>query len=149
MATFIFKNEKLRSILKISEQATEFRATFEEAYKAYEVKTGRKYKDGIDLNPFYKLTTPTLWLVRDTGVYLMTSAFLDPIPEDNIHQCFAESFAPTDPDWFDKSAMALGTQEDFVESFEFTDALKKGIRLGADIHIHITKTEYSVELIPI
>ena len=39
MILLIFKNEKLRSILKISEQATEFKSTFPEAVKAFKFKT--------------------------------------------------------------------------------------------------------------
>jgi hypothetical protein len=146
MITLIFKNEKLLSVLRISEQASEFRCTFPEAVKAYESETRKKYTAGINLNPYIIRTSPTLWLVKDTGVYLMTPAKLDKMPEDDSHLCFAIGFAPTDEDWFDKSAAVLGG-EDFVESFEFTDGVKKAIRLGCDMHIKISESEYIVEMV--
>lgn len=146
MMTLIFKNEQLRSVLKISEQASEFRCTFQEAVKAYESKTSKKYTAGINLNPYLFRTSPTLWLVKDTGIYIMTPAKLEKMPEDNSHLCYANGFAPTDDDCFDKAAAALGG-EDFVESFEFEDAYKKAIRLGCDIHIKISESEYIIEMV--
>jgi len=146
MAILIFKNEKLRSILKITEQATEFKATFEEAVKAYESKTGKKYKPGISLSPYYSHNSPTLWLVKDTGIYLMTPAKFEKFIGEGRHLCFAEGFAPNESDLFEKAQAAVGG-DDFIESFEFTDAMKRAIRLGADIQINLTEENYTVELI--
>jgi hypothetical protein len=145
MALLIFKNEKLRTILKISEQATEFKATFSEAVEAYKFKTGKDYEPDIDLTPYYTQTKATLWLVKDTGVYLMTSAKIEKMPNDNSHLCYADGFAPTDPDWYDRSAAAMGG-DDFVEPFEI-EIFKRGIRLGGDIHIEINPTSLSIELV--
>jgi hypothetical protein len=145
MILLIFKNEKLRSILKISEQATEFKSTFPEAVKAFKFKTGKDYEPGIDLTPYYTQTKATLWLVKDTGVYLMTSAKIEPIPDDNSHLCYAVGFSPDDPDWFDKSAAAMGG-DDFAEAFEL-EHFKQGIRLGGDIHIKISRTKFTIELV--
>jgi hypothetical protein len=145
MALLIFKNDKLRIVLKISEQATEFKATFQEAAEAYKFKTGKNYAPGVDLTPYYTQTKATLWLVKDTGVYLMTSAKIEKMPDDNSHLCYAEGFSPTDLNWFDKSAAAMGS-DDFVEAFEL-ELFKKGIRLGGDIHIKISPTALSIELV--
>ncbi|OQP65445.1 hypothetical protein A3860_17425 [Niastella vici] len=145
MALLIFKNEKLRTILKISEQATEFKSTFPEAVETYKFKTGKDYEPGVNLTPYYTQTKATLWLVKDTGVYLMTSAKLDKMPEDDSHLCYAEGFAPTDPGWFNKSATAMGS-DDFVEAFEL-ELFKQGIQLGGDIHIKINRTALSIELV--
>src|SRR5688572_13760922 len=120
MTTLIFKNKNLRSVLKISEQASEFRCTFQEAVNAYESKTGKKYTAGINLNPYLIRTSPTLWLVKDTGIYIMTPAKLEKMPEDDSHLCYADGFEPTDADCFDKATAVLGG-DDFVESFEFED----------------------------
>jgi hypothetical protein len=145
MILLIFKNEKLRSVLKISEQATEFKSTFPEAVEAFKFKTGKDYEPGIDLTPYYTQTKATLWLVKDTGVYLMTSAKIEPMADDNSHLCYAEGFSPDDPDWFDKSAAAMGG-DDFAEAFEL-ELFKQGIRLGGDIHIKISRTKFTIELV--
>lgn len=43
-----------------------------------------------------------LWLVKDNGIYLMLPIFLDTLPDDDSHSCYAEGFAPNDPDWYYK-----------------------------------------------
>lgn len=145
MTTLIFKNQRLKEILKISEQATVFKATYEEAVKAYESDAGQKYQEGQNLAPYFLSNVPTLWLVKDTGIYLMTSAKLESYPDDESHLCYAEGFEPDAPESYEKCKGAVGG-DDFSESFKFTDALKRGIKLGADIHISINPTEYTIQL---
>lgn len=145
METLIFKNKRLKGILKISDQTTEFKATYDEAVRTYESDTGRKYKDDESLEPYFLRNTATLWLVKDAGIYLMTSANLDKYPADKSHICYAEGFEPDAPDCFEKCQAAVGG-DDFVESFRLTDALRRAIKIGADIHINITDKEYTIQL---
>lgn len=143
MAKLIFKNSKLKGILKITEQATVFKATFGEAIRAYQEKTGEKYTLNVNLDDYYTRSTPTLWLVKDDGICLMTSAKLDVLPADNSHVCYAKGFEPDSPHCFQKCNDAVG-HDDFKESFPFTDQLKTAIRDGADLHILLASDRFSV-----
>jgi hypothetical protein len=146
MATLIFKNEKLQRVLRMTETATKFRTTFAEAVKAYEKTTGQAYIDGINLAMHSTSQKPTLWLVKDRGIYLMASAIIKHPTKDQSHVCYAEGFEPSTPNCFDKCRSAVGG-DDFVEVIEFTNQLKDGIKNGADVHIKITKTHLAITLV--
>lgn len=146
MTTLIFKNEKLQGILKLTEAATNFAATFSETVAAYEKGTGEKYDFQQNLEKYAVHNIPTLWLVKDEGIYLMSPAKTDRPKGDKSHICYAEGFEPSLPNSFDKCRTAVGG-DDFVESFEFTDALQSGIKRGADIQIDISEQSFTVCLI--
>ncbi len=146
MTTLIFKNKKLQGILRITEQATSFNASFSESVEAYEKETGTKYKIDADLSKFGEHHKPTLWLVKDQGIYLMTSAKLEKLPDDYSHVCYAEGFEPDAPGWWEKCRAAVGG-DDFVESFHFTSEIKEGIMAGADIQIKIGPAKLIVGLL--
>jgi Protein of unknown function (DUF3085) len=146
MTTLIFKNEKLQKLLKITEQAATFRATYAEAIKAYQKDTNKKYDGAASLDRYYLHNAPMLWLVKDEGIYLMSSAKLEEFPEDKSHICYAEGFAPDASDSYEKCKKVVGG-DDFVESFPFNDQLRKGIKKGADIHIHVSAQTIIVHLV--
>lgn len=146
MTTLIFKNKKLQGLLNITEQATVFRASYSEAIEAYEKDTNRSYDYEANLDKYYEHNSPTLWLVKDEGIYLMASAKLKEYPNDNSHICYAEGFEPNNPGCWDLCRAAVGG-DDFVESFKFSEQLKKGIKQGADIHISITTKNFIIELV--
>ena len=144
MTKLIFKNSKLQGILKISQQATIFKATFGEAITAYQEKTGRKYTHGVNLEKYNTRSTPTLWLVKDTGICLVTSAILDQLPADKSHVCYAEGFEPDNPHCFQKSNDAVGA-DDFCASFSFTRQYINAIKKGADLHISLERDFFRVK----
>jgi hypothetical protein len=146
MATLIFKNEKLQRILRMTETATKFRTSFAEAVKVYEKTTGQAYKDGVNLSMYNTSQKPTLWLVKDRGIYLMASAIIKQPTKDQSHVCYAEGFEPSIPNCFDRCRSAVGG-DDFVEVIEFTDQLKDGIKNGAEVQIEITKTHLAITLV--
>lgn len=146
MLTLIFKNSKLQGILRITQQSKTFIASFGEAVKAYEKNTKKRYKHNINIDNYYEHTTPTIWLVKDAGIYLMTSAKMDSHPQDFSHVCYAEGFNPESPNCWEKCRAAVGG-DDFVESFKFDNQLKKALEEGADIHIRINKTSFTVNLV--
>ena len=146
MTTLIFENRKLQGILRITQQARTFRTIYTEAIKAYEKDTKRKYNNKVSLDEYGEQLNPTLWLVKDEGIYLMTSAKLNEFPIDKSHLCHAKGFEPDTPDWFDRCKDSLGG-EDFIESIEFNDELKNGIVNGADIYITITTKNFAIDLV--
>lgn len=141
MTTLIFKNKKLKGILKITQLAM-----FQEAISAYEKNTGKKYSDSVNLNKYYEQTNPTLLLVKDEGIYLMASAKLKEIPKDNSHVCYAEGFEPDTPNSWEKCRRAVGG-DDFVEEFAFSGQLQKGVMNGGDIQINICSEYFEVQLL--
>ncbi|MBN8877770.1 MAG: DUF3085 domain-containing protein [Sphingobacteriales bacterium] len=147
MTTLIFENKGLQSLLQIALQAKSFRATFAEASRAYEQDTGLKYQfgKGIDLVTYQQMDTPNLWLAKDRGIYLMTSAKLDTIPADQSHICYAVGFSPNDTGWYDKCKNTVGG-DDLVESFPFDEVIQKGIRDGADIYIDFEIDSLTIKL---
>jgi hypothetical protein len=148
MATLIFKNKKLQGIFRMTETATTFRTTFSEAVTAYEHTTGQVYADGVNLSKYNTSQKPSLWLVKDRGIYLMASAIIKHPAKDQSHVCYAEGFEPSVPNCFDKCRSAVGG-DDFVEVTDFTDQLKDGIKNGADVQIEITKTHLTITLVDI
>lgn len=146
MTTLIFKNKKLKGILQLTEQATTFRASFDESVNAYEKDTGITYTINADLSKYCEHHHPTIWLVKDEGIYLMTSAKLEKFPSDNSHICYAEGFSPETPGYWEKCQTAVGG-DDFVESFRFNNNLRRGIKNGADILIKFGAESFTVELV--
>lgn len=146
MATLVFKNSQLQSLLQLTRQATFFRASFSDSIHAYEQDTGLSFEFGKDLSNYKQINHPTLWLVKDTGIYLMTSAQLDPIPADKSHVCYAEGYRPTDANLNEKCREAVGG-DDFVETIPFNNELQRGILRGADICIEVTPADFTIILV--
>jgi len=85
---------------------------------------------------------PRLYLVRDTGVYLIT--------EDRQRLCCADGLSPDNDNWFEESAEAVGFG-DFVEPIEIPETLTHCINAGSDLVIDYdpSRNHYSVEVAPI
>lgn len=146
MTELIFHNKQLQEILALSDTVKTFTATFSQAVNAYEKDTGKRYRYGDDLDRYYEIKVPTLWLVKDSGIYLMTPAKLEKIPEDGSHVCYAEGFEPDAPDSWERCRAAVGG-DDFAESFPITDELRRGIKNGANIHIQMTAESFTIVLV--
>lgn len=148
MATLIFSNKGLQSVLQLTLQATVYQASLVQAIQAYEKDTGLAYQfdKNIDLTPYQFVKHPTLWLVKDQGIYLMTSAQLETIPADESHICYAEGFSPNDPDWYEKCREAVGA-DDFSETIPFDQPIQRAIRQGAGISIEVTAENLTIQLI--
>jgi hypothetical protein len=118
MATLIFRNKNLQNLLLIVEQAS-------------------------PANGEHKKSE--LLLVKDEGIYLMTSIKLAKIPENYSHICYAEGFEADAPGSNEKCANAV-SGNDFAERFAFSRELQEGIRKGYDLVIDINGDCFSVSL---
>jgi hypothetical protein len=144
MSLLIFKNKKLQEILRITETANTFRTTFAEAINAYEIQSGKSYQysQDIDLHNYGEQNTPTIWLVKDWGIYLMTSAKTE-FPKDTNHVCYAEGYEPDAPDSYERCRDAAGGN-DFVQSIPFPEDMQQCLREGADIEIEISAETFEI-----
>lgn len=144
MAKLTFKNSGLRAVLAHTKQAKVFRRSYDKAIEAYEAATGKTYEfDTTIPDEYYESNEPTLLFVKDEGIYIMTSAKMEKMPEDKSHVVYAEGYSPDVPDCWDKCRDAVGG-DDFVETIELTPELEKVILHGADLVIDITPTQFSV-----
>lgn len=144
MARLIFKNRPLLSILKYTLEAKSFRVSFCDAIAKWEKETKKEYDFKVKIDPkFYESDKPTLFIVHDSGLYIMTGAKLDAMPKDHSHVAYAVGYNPHEGDVYDKCGQAVG-YDDFAESFEFTEELQTAVKNGADIIIDITPTRLAV-----
>jgi hypothetical protein len=144
MATLLFLNSKLQGILTITQRADTFYNTYDKAVEAYERDKQKEYQYPEDLSPYHEHKTPCLYLVKDSGIYLIAAAKMDKNPADNSHICFAEGFEETAPDIYEKCVNAVGGN-DFVELIEWTNELKEAIEKGANLRITISATSLQVD----
>lgn len=146
MAILKFKNDGLTAILRISEQASIFRATYEEAVQAYEKNTSRSYDGNANLDKYFQTVKPSIWLVKDEGIYLMSSAVVKESATEKPHLCYAEGYDPGQPDCWEKCNAAVGG-DDFVQAIPVTEPMKRGIRMGADLEIKFSTRTIEVRLV--
>ena len=148
MATLIFKSQKLQRIVTLTQEAKYFTASFTEQIEAYEKEIGKKYDfdKQPDLTKYGKHQNPTIWLVKDEGIYLMAAGAEYRIPKDKSHICYAEGYEPHVPGSWDKCRAAVGG-DDFCDTLPFGKDLQEGVLLGADIHIKVTPTAFTIKLV--
>lgn len=108
-----FKNAELQGILEIT-------------------KKGEKFF--IPHNAMKTQTKPTIWLVKDSGIYLMPSASDRPQPLGDKNLCYAQGYG--------KNAHVSG--DDFVEEIPFDDKLRKFMEDGYDLIINLTANSMSI-----
>src|SRR5690348_4519929 len=145
MAKLLFKNEGLRKILLhlANNKGKKYRRSFGYAVAAWEKETGRKFKfDQKIPDSYYESDKPVFFLVKDDGIYLMSSAKGE-VPKDESHVCYAVHYGPG-PDTYDRCRAAVGG-DDFVEDIEVTSDIITYIKCGFDLEIEITENHYSVK----
>jgi hypothetical protein len=146
MAKLNFKNEDLQRLLSIANSTTEHRCSWSDAIKKYE-RTGKKYDYSIELSDeFYQTTTASFQLVKDEGIYLMTSAKMEIYPTDHSHIAYAVGYDPRQGDVWEKCRQAVGG-DDFVESFEITKQIVEFIEKGFSMRIDFSPNHYNIEMI--
>ncbi|SIO53911.1 DUF3085 domain-containing protein [Chitinophaga niabensis] len=147
MATLVFKNSNLKEILNVIKEATVFRASLSEKIIAYEENSGKEYDfdPKIDLELYSTHNRPTVWLVKDRGIYIMSSALVDEACKKDIPVCYAEGFHPNNKNCYEKCRAAMGG-DDFVESIPFEQDLQEGISQGADLYIKVTTQHIDIIL---
>lgn len=149
MAKLLFKNKDLLSVIALSEQATAFNLTFSQQIELWEKEHGKQYSFTEDIPTEMKTTNkPQLFFVKDEGIYLMTAAVMEKIPEDKSHVAYAKGYAPTDKDVWEKSRNAVGG-DDFAEAIELSSDLVSVIKKGFDISINVTATQFSIRAVGI
>ncbi|GEP94479.1 DUF3085 domain-containing protein [Chitinophaga cymbidii] len=140
MARLIFRNVRLKGLFKRTSKATTFRATFAEMVAAYERDTGKSYNlnyPNVDIKRYAEHSCPTIWLVKENNIYLMTSALIGRTPPHHHLICFADGFIPYDPDSWEKCRATFG-EDYFIQSIPVNKELQQAIEEGADIHFDIT-----------
>lgn len=114
MRTFTFHNAGLQGILKYTQENTLFRIPYE----------------GEEATP-----KPTMWLVKDQGVYLMTSVKLNAKQIEKMdHVCYAYKHGP--------NTRIAG--DDFIEEIEFDQELQKAVQDGYDLILKVTPKSITV-----
>lgn len=113
----IFKASTLQPLLEVTAKAKTFRIPYEGD------KTGNK---------------PTLWLVKDAGIYLMPSTKENlTFPLDKKFIAYANGNGPT----------TFKGGDDYVETVPFDEDLQKFVRDGYDMFINITARNMSIGFI--
>jgi hypothetical protein len=146
MSRLVFKNFQLRKVLAYYKGATTFNCTFAEQIAAYEKDTGMTFRfDGPPMPEMYLTSNKrTIFLVKDTGIYLMTSVPLKEIPKDESHICYAVNYSPANPNCWEDCRTAVGG-DDFSEAFELTDAMIACVEKGADIIISFRSDSFLIK----
>jgi hypothetical protein len=107
-------------------------------------KAGPEWKDTYGV----KATGPTIWLVHDQGVYLMSAAKCgNPIVEGKCQQraAYAEGMNPdTDPCWYNTARDAVGG-DDFAQPLPL-DRWSEMLDQYKEIHILLTKRTVRVSV---
>ncbi len=145
MIRLTFKNANLQGILNYTKNATLFNVGLSEAITAYEAKTGKKY-DYVEPIPeeFTITDKPTLYFVKDSGIYLMTAAKLKEIPADKSHVAYAKGYSPDDEDCWEKCKNAVGG-DDFAETISFSPQMQQAVTDGSDLVLKVTEKSIAVE----
>lgn len=114
MATYTFKNAELQGILKVTLASKKFRIPYE----------GEKLQ-----------SEPTIWIVKDAGVYLCPSVpgLKYPLPKE--HLCYAVGKGPNTHTGGD----------DYIEEIPMNDPkLIRGLQTGSDLIIKMTSKSMSM-----
>ena len=144
MAKLIFKNEQMKKVIALNKASKEFHVNHGEVIDRWEKENKKRYDYVTEIpEAYYFSNKPTLMLVKDSGIYLMTGARMKNVPNDGSHICYAKGYDPTNEDVYDKCANAVGG-DDFGEIFEIGEDLVTQIEKGADVIINITSKSFTV-----
>lgn len=144
METLIFKNEWLRSLITITRNATLFQSLYPEAIAAYERITGKRFHEEVDLTRFLVHRNPTIWLVKDVGIYLATAAIIKKhllIP----NKCYAEGYLSDCPEIIQKCKKICGGSY-FIRSIQLSSKIYEGVQKGGDLWIKVYKKNIEVKV---
>lgn len=147
MANLTFKNAQLKKLLQHSKTATAWKVGLAEAIAAWEKANGKEWNYNTEIpQEFYRSSTPTLFFVKDRGIYLMTGAVMEPWPTDNSHVCYATGYEPTAKNSWEKCRAAVGG-DDFAETLQLSDKLQADIEAGADIILKVTAAQIRLSVV--
>lgn len=150
MARLTFKNEQLKNLVALSDAHKVFKVTFDVAISNWEKATGKEYDFNGDIpDEYYLSRKPTLFFVKDSGIYLMTGAVLEDYDYKTRteHVCFAVGYNPSiDGDVWDKCRFAVGG-DDFGENIFLTKEMRSLILQGCDIIINVTESQLTIKAI--
>jgi len=148
MAKLLFKNENLQSVITYTEQANTFGLTYAQQIAAWEAKFKKEFDFSKDEIPEDCQTTdkPQLFFVKDSGIYLMTAAVMEKMPEDMSHVAYAKGYSPSEPNCWEKCTAAVGG-DDFGEAIELSKEAMELIKGGSDIVINVTAKTFSIKFL--
>lgn len=124
--------------------ATEWKVGLAEAIAAWEKETGGKWDYETPIpDKYYISKRPTLFFVKDSGIYLMAGAKMAEFPKDMSHVCYAAGYEPTAKNSWEKCRKAVGG-DDFVETIILSANIQNSILAGGNIIIDITEEKFSL-----
>lgn len=140
----VFTASSIAEIVKISQEGTIFRISFEEQFDPANhvggtIKLdGKGYPDTKNIDP--KKLGPKLWLVKDRGVYLMSNAVTNDAEPPRV--VYASGLSPQD-DYYDHSRDIMGGDDCVIPLpvDEFDRAIKAG---ATEIHIMVTPSSVRI-----
>jgi len=140
-----FKNAGLLGILSLTRAHKVFRNDLETQFELFEKKYKRPFTLDAEetLDEFAYTDQPGIFLVKDTGLYLMAAAKMDKLPDDMSHVCYAEGYSPDKPDWWEKCHAISG--DDFGITFPFNQELQELVEQGCDIVVEVTEENFKLK----
>ncbi len=142
----IFKNAQLKKVIEHTITATQWKVGLAEAIAAWQKATGKDWQGEDIPDQYYTSEEPTIFFVKDSGIYLMTGAKLPELPKDGSHVCYATGYEPSAKNSWEKCRDAVGG-DDFAETLTLSAKLKADILAGDDVVIKVTEDKITVSVV--
>lgn len=142
----IFKNHNLQVLINSRLRSKKLQPIFPESASNKKRKGKRHYRNTyVSTNSPQK--SPSIWLVKDNGIYLTNASNCAFGQENNCHQvCYAEGYEANAHNIYEKCKKVAGGNC-FLKAIRISTCLNECIQQGGDIHIEVHRKGLDIRLV--